>query len=369
MKILIPFICLFICFGGIASAQDKLGVTYVDAAQFKLLGKSIVSDSLKFYRISEDLAAKLPKRVKELSKNTAGFNLIFKTNSTSIHIKWRLSEYKILPNMTPIAVDGFDLYGWNKGKWQFVAAARPSGLENMSTFIENLNGEMRHFKIYFPLYTGVEKVELGVDEKSSILPAADAFLPAKKIVVYGSSITQGASASRPGMAFTSVLGRKLNADITNLGFSGAGKIEIEVAEVISKIKADLFVLDCVPNPSAEEIRTRTIPFVERLRKTNPNVPILMVESLFRENGYWDQKMGETVKKQNAAFNAAYKKLKSTGMINLYYLNNDDLIGTDHEATIDGTHFTDLGHVRMADKLYQSITTILSTKHNNQSNPR
>lgn len=357
----IIFILLLICVGTGISAQGREGIKYIDVSHFKLMGESNVADSTQFYRIRKDLWDGFFKRIKYLSKSTAGFNIIFKTNSSSIHLKWNLRAHKILWNMTPMAVNGMDLYGWNGEKWQFLSSARPSDINNSATFIENLDGEMRNYRIYLPLYTGVEDIEIGVDKESIIQPADDAYIPKKKIAIYGSSITQGASASRPGMTFSSILGRKLNMDIFNLGFSGSGKMEIEVADVISKIKPDLFILDCVPNPSIKQIQNRTIPFVERLRKSNPNVPILMVESLFRENGYWDQKKGETVRGQNAAFRKAYQSLISNGVKNIYYLNNDDIVGHDHEATLDGVHFTDLGHMRMADELSNDVTVILGLK--------
>ncbi|RAV28420.1 SGNH/GDSL hydrolase family protein [Sinomicrobium soli] len=339
-------------------AQEHEEIRYVDISRFELLGKSDIADAVNFYRIDEALTAGFSERLKALSKNTAGFNVVFKTDASFITVKWELDRYKVLSNMTPIAVDGLDLYGWNDGKWQYVSSARPSGEENTWTFIKNMSGEMRHYRIYFPLYTGVKKMEIGIDPESTILPADGSLLPKRKIAIYGSSITQGASASRPGMAFTSVLGRKLNADIYNLGFSGSGKMEMEMAEALTGITPDLFVLDCVPNPSVEQIRTRTVPFVKTLRKAHPDIPVLMVESVFREHAHWDREWEKTVSGQNAAFRKAYLDMKEGGMDKLYYIGSEGLIGNDHEATIDGTHFTDVGHMRMADRLYPLIVEIL-----------
>ncbi|GGW30290.1 SGNH/GDSL hydrolase family protein [Arenibacter certesii] len=350
---------LFSCLGTIAQAQNATAVKFVDALKFPLLGSTKIADTEHYYRIRKDLAANFPKRVKALSTNTAGFNVPFKTNSSSIKLRWTLREYNSLWNMTPLAVAGFDLYGWNGEEWQFVAAAKPTGLSNSTTVIENLDGKMQRFRLYFPLYSGVTEVEIGVDSGSDIQPLEDFYLPSKQIVVYGSSITQGASASRPGMIFTSILGRRLNMNFSNLGFSGAGKMEREVANVLKNSHPDLFILDCVPNPSIEEIRTRTLPFIETLRKENPSVPILMVESVFREHGHWNEKIGAKVIGQNNAFKEAYSQLKERGMEQIYYLDNTALIGTDHEATIDGTHFTDLGHKRIADKLFPVIKNILN----------
>src|SRR5690606_17702181 len=126
-----------------------------------------------------------------------------------------------------------------------------------------------------------------------------------------------------------------------------GKMEPEMAHIIKKIKADVIILDCVPNPSPEQIEQRTIPFVKILRQAQPKVPILMVESVFREAGNWNLVLGQRVENQNKAFNVGYQKLLELGYKQLYYINSKQLIGNDHQATTDGVHFSDLGHFRMA----------------------
>ncbi|MBJ7882478.1 SGNH/GDSL hydrolase family protein [Gelidibacter salicanalis] len=358
MQKYLVFLLIFICLPLYSVAKQLDSIKYYDVDKFQIIGKSTLSDSLKFYRIKETLVKDFPEKVKELAKNTSGFNVVFQTNSTSLSLKWQLREYKTFANMTPIAINGFDLYGWNENKWQFVAAAKPSSINNEVAIVKNLDGRMHHFRLYFPLYTGVKKVKIGIDADKKIERINKSFLPHKKIVIYGSSITQGASASRPGMTFSAIIGRNLNADVYNFGFSGAGKMEIEVALVLSKLKPDLFILDCVPNASMEQINTRTMPFIEALRKDNPNIPVLMVESLFREDGHWDIEKGKKVLGQNQAFKNIYLKLKELNDVNLFYLNHHNLIGKDNEATIDGTHFNDIGHMRMADNLIESVHNIL-----------
>src|SRR5699024_3555868 len=138
-------------------------------------------------------------------------------NSTSIRVKWSLDKYEIWPNMTPLAVNGLDLYGWNGKAWQYVSSAKPSSDNNSAIFIENLDGRMRRYKVYLPLYTELKKIEIGVEKKATIKPVKKAYLGSKRVVIYGSSITQGASASRPGMAYPSSISRKLNVETINLG--------------------------------------------------------------------------------------------------------------------------------------------------------
>lgn len=337
-----------------ATAQD---LRFIDAKELQLYGQDPEAHG-SYQRFADKHLEQIPKRVRELSFNTAGFYIDFKTNSTSLALAWEVDEYRSLKNMTPIAVNGFDLYGMKGGKWQFVGTARPDKKESRSTIVTNMDGGFKNYRLYFPLYTGVENLEIGIDSTSVIQDADEGLISDKKVLIYGSSITQGASASRPGMAFPSILSRMLDIEFLNFGFSGSGKIELAVGEALSGIQTDLIILDCVPNPSPEQIATRTVPFIEILRKAQPNTPILMVESVFRENAHWDERLQKHVLDQNKAFWDSYVSLKEKGMDRIYYVRNDGHIGEDHEGTIDGSHFTDLGHLRMARKLAPLISEIL-----------
>lgn len=355
----ICFLLLLLSLPALPLKAQETALRYVDVADMSLYGREEKLAGEGFLRFGQSDLAELPERVQELSQNTAGLYLDFKSDSKKIGLRWELDQYRDLKNMTPIAVNGFDLYGYRDGQWQFVASARPEGKENAAVLVKNLEGHFQNYRLYFPLYTGVEEVALGIEQDAALLPADSALVPEKRVVIYGSSITQGASASRPGMAFPSILSRKLGAEFLNYGFSGSGKMELEVAQILKNVETDLFILDCVPNPSPEQIAARTVPFVLELRKSQPDTPILMVESVFRENAHWDSNLRRKVEAQNRAFREAFLQLKQQGHENLFYVDSEGHIGKDHEGTIDGSHFTDLGHFRMAEKLLPVIEEILS----------
>lgn len=331
-------------------------VKYYEVQDFKLGGQASQAEGT-YQRFGNKDMEGLPKRVQELSQNTAGIYLDFHTDSPIIDLRWEVDRYRSLKNLTPIAINGFDLYARNEETWQFVGVAVPQDKQSIANMLRHGDGEMQQYRLYFPLYTGLVHLEIGINPDSNILQEQETE-PSKKILMYGSSITQGASASRPGMAFPSLLSRMLNVEVLNYGFSGSGKMEPEVAEVLSGIPSDLIVLDCVPNPSPQEISTRTLPFVKRLRQSQPATPIVMVESVFREHAHWNKKLAQQVAAQNKAFKEAYQELKAQGIEDLYYVNSDGHIGSDHEGTIDGTHFSDLGHYRMAEKLAPILSDIL-----------
>lgn len=192
-------------------------------------------------------------------------------------------------------------------------------------------------------------------------PAQPAINTTKRIVVYGSSVVQGASASRAGMAYPAILQRRTGYDFINLGFSGSAKMEMELAKYLATVPADCYVLDCIPNPTPEQITERSYAFIKYLHDHQPATPIVLVETIFRQNGLWDQQVGATVRKQNAEIRKTWERLKKEGFKNIYYLESDKLIGNDHEATIDGIHLTDLGFTRMADAILPLIKKALAER--------
>ena len=339
-------------------AQDSLKYQFVNGSSLTVLGRAANINPNVFHRVDSADQKKLPARVAELSDNSAGININFQTNSKSIKVKWVLGKYMNLWNMTPVAVNGMDMYGWKNNHWQYVASARPLSDTNAAVIISNLEGNMNTFRLYLPLYSELKTIEIGVDRGSIIKKADKEFIPKKKVVIYGSSITEGASASRPGMAYPSIVGRDLDIETFNMGFSGSGKMEIAMADILAKMDADVYILDCVPNPSPMQIHDRTVPFIQRLRELKPGIPIILVESLFREDGNWNTVKGKYVTDQNKEFRQAYEQLIAEKVKKLYYIPAADLIGNDHEATVDGTHFTDLGFTRFAKKLEDVIKNLL-----------
>jgi len=342
-----------------ASSQSTVTqkpLRYVDAHALLITGRSAKLPAAGYNRIDSNLRSEIPARVAELSKNTAGVQVDFITNSKTIGFKWTIDNYSILPNMTPIAKNGLDLYGLNHGRFQFVATAAPSGEHSTKVAIHHLDGQMRHYRVYLPLYGSLTELYVGVDSGALIKAAGPTHQP--KIVIYGTSITQGASASRPGLAYPAILSRHLAATVYNMGFSGSGKMELKMADIIGQMPADLYILDCVPNMTAELIDQRVIPFVQRLRKIRPSTPILFMESPVRETSYWDQEVQRRVATQNKAIMQAFRSLQASGMQNIYYQDAAGFTGQDHEATIDGTHLTDVGFSRLTTILEKKIKSIL-----------
>lgn len=342
----------------VASGQDN--ARYTDARQFQIVGKGLPTSPV-YQRLDSTQDRALTPAVKNLSKHSSGIAVLFETNSTYISAKWNLRRGLYHANIPPICHSGLDLYAWNNGKWQWVGVGRPGDKDtaNANTLISNMDGQMRQYMLYLPTYNEITALQIGVAPEAELRRTANPKIDTThRMVIYGSSILQGASASRAGMSYSSILQRRTGWDVVNLGFSGNGKMEFPVAELLAEMPASLFVLDCIPNPTVEEVKERAYPFIKHLLDKRPEVPVLLVETVKRENGYFDQKIGQVTVDKNKAIREAYTKLKSEGYKQLYYLSADNLIGQDHEATIDGVHLTDLGFMRQVEAMMPQLQKLM-----------
>ena len=217
----------------------------------------------------------------------------------------------------------------------------------------------REYLLYLPLYNGVSSVEIGIPKTSS-LEKAPAYPAArsKPIVFYGTSITHGACASRPGMPHPSILGRRFQRPVINLGFSGNGKMDPELGILFGELDPAVYVLDCLPNMNAKEVAERAEPFVRALRKARPDTPILMVEDRTYSDAFLVKSKRDRNLTSRVEFLKAFEQLKKAGVKNLHYLKGDHLLGDDNEGTVDSSHPNDLGFMRQADAFAESLAPLL-----------
>lgn len=325
---------------------------------------------------TESTFDRLPARAKDsvraavwsLSKHSAGLCVRFVTDASEIHTRWTLTSARLEMNHMPATgVSGLDLYAKTRpvgepgGKFRWLAVGRPSAKSNSVKLASGIPKGKREYVLYLPLYNGVESVEIGVPETSKIWKSSTRQSNLKPIVFYGTSITQGGCASRPGVVHTAILGRWLDAPVINLGFSGNGRMEAEVATLMAELDASVFVIDCLPNIAAGDVTSRTEPLVKILRKAHPETPIVLVE----DRSYTDSFLIESKRQRNltsrAALKAAFERLKSAGDANLYYIPGEDLIGDDGEGTVDSSHPTDLGFLRQSEAFLKVLKPILNSQ--------
>jgi lysophospholipase L1-like esterase len=334
---------------------------WTDIRQFGVEGRGW-DDTKSFYdRLPAKAERLVRKPVWDLSRNSAGLCVRFVTDATEIHARWAVTDsWLYQPNATAIAVSGLDLYVKMENGWRWLAVGIPKSQTNDVTLIKDLIPGKREYLLYLPLYNGTKFVELGIPtncviEKAPAWGAGER----KPIVFYGTSILQGLSASRPGMVHSAILGRRFNYPTINLGFSGNGKMEPEMAGLLAELDPSIYVLDCLPNMNAAEIKERVEPCVKKLRAAHPAVPIVLVEDRTMQDSFLIAGRMEWYHlKDRAELKAACERLQKDGVKNLFYIPGEHLFGDDGEGSTDGSHPNDLGFLRQAEIFAQVLEPLL-----------
>ena len=342
------FFLTMLCLLGIQlQAQQPM---YYDASRFPLLGKATQDTGARYERLPDSLKNISRPPLWNLSRNSAGMAIRFRSNSTQIAVKWESLFNNHMNHMTDVGIKGWDLYCWEGNKqWRFVNSARPSGKTNQATIIANMLPTEREYMLYLPLYDGLVSLSIGVDSLATIdQPLIDYPIRKKPVVFYGTSILQGGCASRPGMAHTNIISRRLNRECINLGFSGNAFLDLEVAKVISEVDASVFILDFVPNASVEQMKERMETFYRIIRSKHPDTPIIFIEDPIFTHTRYDERIAKEVQRKNDTLKEIFNRLKKEDEKNIIFISSKNMLGEDGEATVDGVHFTDLGMTRYAD---------------------
>jgi lysophospholipase L1-like esterase len=354
--VLLLYICSAFC-----TLPARAQLKYQSADDFPLYGKISEQTETRYERLPATLRTISRPPVWELGKNTAGLFLRFRTNSTTIGLAWSLYENRTMSHMSLTGIKGFDLYCFENGAWHFVNSAQPAAnaMHNTATVISNMEGSEKEMMLYFPLYDGVTALQIGIDSSAMIAPPA---LPVpvreKPVICYGTSILQGGCASRPGMAHTNILSRRFNREFINLGFSGNGQLDYEMAELIAAREAALIILDFVPNASVQQMHEKMEKFYHIIREKQPYTPILFIEDPPFPSGKYNRVLQHEVEAKNNAVREIFARIKATGDAHVEFISSVLMIGTDGEATVDGIHFTDLGFMRYAGYLEPYIKKYL-----------
>jgi len=248
-------------------------------------------------------------------------------------------------DLSRTGVSGLDVYAKDGGAWRFVGGARPTqSPTNDAEVITGMAAVSREFLVYLPLYNGVSQLEIGVPEE-----AAFRFEPrasSRPLVVYGTSITQGCCASRPGMVYTAILGRRLGVPVINLGFSGNGKAEPEMARLLTELDPAVYVLDSLPNMTPEQVVERMPALIETIRAARPHTPIVLVEHLLYPNSRFRPQKAADIASSNASLRRIHDARRKAGDRFITVVSSATLLGTDGDGTVDDC----LGEVTTAQSL-------------------
>lgn len=321
--------------------------------------------AVPYSRLPDSLKNTIRKEVWQLGGNSAGIAVRFRSNASNIKARWVSADTKYMNHMSPTGSRGLDLYVLTDDSvWTTLGAARPNrhGARTEAEVMRNMEPEMREYMLYLSLYNGVDSLEIGIDKKAKLLPPVlDLPRKGKPIVMYGTSILQGGCATRPGMAHTNMLMRRLQREVINLGFSGNALLDPEMARFMAQADASVFVIDAMPNCSAKLVGERMEKFISIIREAHPDTPILLVECPIFPHTRYNKQARAAVEDKNKVLKDIYSRLKASDS-QLYYFEGADILGDNAEATVDNTHFTDLGFSIYADAL-EPVLKMLLTKSN------
>ena len=347
-------------------------VVYYDASKppFELFGVKYDSN-IGYYRVPDNVATACSSEVLHLSNDSAGGRIKFSTNATKIGLKVYYKLFYDFGHMCRSGASGFTLIEETDGKNLFVGIAYPafnaqSSVEKyvfnrdmgcqicVDTTFYTKGDNVKQFCLYMPSYAGVRSVEIVLD-KDAKLGAGRKYKDGKRVLYYGSSITQGGCASRPDNTYQAHISKWTNTDYVNLGFSGSARGEKAMAEYLATYDCNVFVCDFDHNArSAAELKERHYPFYKAYRALCPDTPILFV-SHPNYDTMWEA--DERIK----IIRDTYKRAKEEGDKNVYFLNGKYLCGRNEkdrtDCFVDGTHPTDLGFYRMAKGVKKALSAI------------
>lgn len=332
----------------------------------------------KYDRFPARAEKTLNPNVWNISHSSAGLYIKFKTDANDIVVRYVVQNKGsfAMNHMPATGVSGIDLYAIDhNGKWVW-AQGRFSFGDTIEYRFSNLEvdpifpGRDCEYRLFLPLYNAVQWMQVGVQVAKNFTPMP--LSEEKPVVVYGTSIAQGACATRPGLAWTAILERKLDRPLINLGFSGSGQLEKTVIDLMTEIDAKLYILDCLPNLTAgagftdDEVKKRIKVSVNQLQLRHPSIPILLVEhSGGNTLSIIDTAKYNEYEKVNNVLRNAFAQLKNEGMQNIFLLDNIN-IDLDIEATVDGLHPNDIGMMKYAAAYEEIIRNILQEPSGNIS---
>ncbi len=335
------------------NAREGLKIYNALSEPFRVYG--VFHDGKQYRRVPEDVAESTNPGVVRLSKHTAGGRVRFVTNSPYVYLKPMMPNASRWMHMPATNSMGFDLYVLENGRYTHRKTFVPpyDFVDTYDGVVDFSGEEERLITINFPTYGQVYDLFIGVKE-GCVLKAAPDFKYEKPIVYYGSSITQGGCASRPGTTYQAFIDRRFDSNHINLGFSGNGRGEQAMAEYIASLDPSIFVMDYDHNaPTLEHYIETHEPFYKTVRAACPDIPIIIMtrpKPKFRLS--WQEL--ERIKVARKTYNNAKRRGENVYFIPGYKLTK--LCGD--EGTVDLTHPTDLGFRSMADGLGEVLAKIL-----------
>ncbi len=325
------------------------GLTFYDVLEQPFAVYGVKYEDDRFRRMPRAVAEQVSEAVAFLNDNTAGGRVCFRTDSNKVAVHAQLCAVGKMPHFALTGSVGFDVYADGRYVGSLIP---PFDVQDVFEAQVWLDGKEHDIQINFPLYSGVRALYIGLQEQASLSAApAVSGLP---VVFYGSSITQGGCASRPGNSYQAILSRELGFDYINLGFSGSALAEPTMIDYIASLPMRVFVMDYDHNaPDVTHLKRTHEPFYKAVRAAHPDLPIIMMT---RPSYH----LCDEEKKRLAVVKATYRRARTAGDENVFFIDGRQLVGKTFAeiATVDGAHPNDAGFYTMAKRLRKTLEPLL-----------
>lgn len=350
-KIIFILVSAIICSNAFAR-----GYKYTEASDLTLIGK-IMETANPYHRVDTTIHKGFTERENFQLRCASGLAVVFRTNSRTVALKNKLGEFHSGTVNSDLSLRGFDIYIKKDGEWIYAGSKvnRQPNDNKAIVLVSDMDGEMKECMIHFPIYSELLSVEIGVDEDAVIEAIEPPFR--HRIAIYGSSYTHGSGVSRPGMTYPMQFVRNTGIQLLCVGCGGNGKMQPQYAEMLAKCDVEAMIFDVFSNPQADMIEERTIPFIKTIREAHPDIPLIFVQTVYRESRNFNTK-SNAVEKAKQEMAVKMMKIAMKEFDNVYFVNPESLTGDGHDTSVDGTHPSDLGYYYWAKAIEKPILKIL-----------
>lgn len=340
-----------------ATAQSKNDYNFTEASGLTMVGKLMTDTPNPYHRVDTVKFKGFTKSENKQVRMSAGLAVAFRTDSKTITIKTEYRDRSFPVNTGGLSARGYDLYIRKDGQWLWAASAvaKDNKPDENVTLIKNMDGTMHECLLYLPVFSEESSIKIGTEKNSVIEAIENPFR--HRIGIFGSSFTHGSSTSRAGMSYPDQLSRMTGLQFLSLGCSGNSKLQSYFADVLCAADVDALVFDGFSNPEAPMIEERLFPFIERIQKAHPGIPLIFQRTIYREyrNFNTDRDHNETVK---TAMADSLMKIAVKKYDNVYYITTTCATAKNHEATVDGVHPSDYGYTLWAKSIEKPLKKIL-----------
>ncbi len=356
MKHLLPVVIALTILASLSAAAQE-GIKYTEAADLTLVGNLFPDTPNPYHRLDTAKYKGFEKKDLTVIVQSSGLSVAFKTDSRSITI---LTEYgyRRFGNFSPgVALRGYDLYIKQDGKWLWASSGTPDDKhpDTPLNLIQNMDGSMHECLLYLPLYSEELSVKIGVEEGSTIAAIPIPFR--HRVGIFGSSFTHGGGTTRSGLPSPAIFTRDTGIQLLSLGVSGRSKLQPAFARALADADVEAYIFDAFSNPSLDQIRNYLFPFIETIQAKHPDIPLIFLRSIYRENRNFKMDKRKSEEDRMALveemMKEACKKYK-----NVYFVTSTNATSPEHDTTVDGTHPGDYGYFLWARSIEKPVLKIL-----------